>query len=78
MSEQFDFSRTSDATSRDGWQSVSNAPFDLDLELAVIDPKGRHALVFPCRRIPGGWAKAKNDERVFVYPTHWREWKDAS
>ena len=29
------------------WQPVSIAPFDRDLELAVIDPEGPHALVFP-------------------------------
>ena len=34
------------------WQPASNAPFDCDLELAVIDRDGQHALVFPCRRIP--------------------------
>src|SRR5262249_36522194 len=32
------------------WQPVATAPFDRDLELAVIDYDGPHALVFPCRR----------------------------
>ena len=35
------------------WQSIPSAPFDRDLELAVIDDDGTHALVFPCRRIRG-------------------------
>jgi len=56
------------------WQTVPSAPFDRDLELAVIDGDGAHALVFPCRRIAGGWMKAQTRERLDVNPTHWREW----
>ena len=56
------------------WQPVSKAPFDRDIELAVIDFGGPHALVFPCRRILGGWTKAASGERVEVHPTHWREY----
>ena len=33
--------------------------------------KSVHALVFPCRRILGGWMHAETKERV----THWREWR---
>ena len=40
------------------WQPISTAPFDRDLELAVLDAEGPHTLVFPCRRILGGWTKA--------------------
>jgi hypothetical protein len=60
------------------WQAVSCAPFDCDLELAVIDANGAHALVFPCRRILGGWIKAKVKQRIELYPTHWRKWQDVS
>jgi hypothetical protein len=56
------------------WQSITTAPFDQDLELAVIDRDGPHALVFPCRRILGGWMKALTRERIDVHPTHWRTW----
>jgi hypothetical protein len=56
------------------WQSVSSAPFDQDLELAVIDYDGPHALVFPCRRVLGGWIDAETNRRVDVRPTHWRPW----
>jgi hypothetical protein len=59
------------------WEQVSSAPFDRDLELAVIDDDGPHALVFPCRRIPSGWMKAETKERLDVRPTHWREWAAA-
>jgi hypothetical protein len=60
------------------WEHVSSAPFDRDLELAVIDNDGLHALVFPCRRIPNGWMKVETKERLDVRPTHWREWQSAN
>ncbi len=56
------------------WQPIATAPFDRDLEVAVIDYDGVHALVFPCRRILHGWMSAETDHPVTVYPTHWREW----
>jgi hypothetical protein len=62
--------------SKMGWQAISTAPFGRDLELAVIDARGIHALVFPCRRVLHGWVNAENVS-VFVRPTHWREWGDA-
>lgn len=59
-----------------GWQAIASAPYDLDLELAVIDAEGPHALVFPCRHGLPGWVKAETGEGVDVHPTHWREWRD--
>jgi hypothetical protein len=58
------------------WQPASDAPFDSDLELAVIDEDGPHALVFACQRIRGGWINASTKERLDVRPTHWRPWAD--
>ncbi len=58
------------------WQPIKTAPFDLDLELAVIDGQEPHALVFPCRRILRGWIKTETKEKIEVMPTHWRPWKD--
>ena len=58
------------------WAAITNAPFDRDLELAVIDQDGPHALVFPCRRILNGWMNTHTRERVDIHPTHWREWTD--
>jgi hypothetical protein len=58
------------------WQAASSAPFDCDLELAVIDKDGPHALVFPCRRISAGWINASTKVRLDVRPTHWRPWTD--
>jgi hypothetical protein len=59
----------------DEWKRISNAPFDCDLELAVINYDGTHALVFPCRRIVDGWVKAETRTRIDVRPTHWRHWR---
>jgi len=56
------------------WQPISTAPFDCDLELAVINYDGVHALVFPCRRIIGGWLKAATRQQLEIHPTHWRRW----
>jgi len=59
------------------WQPIASAPADSDLELAVIDTDGIHALVFPCRRAAPGWVKSTTGTRVDVYPTHWRKWTDS-
>jgi hypothetical protein len=56
------------------WQPAHTAPFDRDLEIAVLDRDEAHALVFPCRRVLGGWINAETRQRVDVLPTHWREW----
>ena len=60
------------------WQAISSAPFDSDLQLSVIENDEVHALIFPCRRTPGGWRNAKTLQLVLVEPTHWREWRDAN
>jgi hypothetical protein len=56
------------------WKPISSAPLDRDLELAVIDREGEHALVFPCRRAAGGWIDAATKRWIAVDPSHWREW----
>jgi hypothetical protein len=56
------------------WQPADTAPFDRELELAVLDKDGTHALVFPCRRVLHGWIDAATRKQVEVRPTHWREW----
>ena len=57
------------------WEPIATAPFDRDLELAVICYEGTHVMVFPCRRSLGGWINAESKEPVDVQPTHWREWQ---
>ena len=56
------------------WYAVATAPFDRDLELAVIDAMGVRAIPFPCQRVLGGWIKAESKKWVDLHPTHWREW----
>ncbi len=56
------------------WLPISTAPYKRDLELAVIDKDEPNALVFPCRRVPGGWINAELRKWIDVHPTHWREW----
>jgi hypothetical protein len=57
------------------WAEIGSAPRDREIQLAVIDSDGLHALVFPCRRSAGGgWLSALTGDRVDVRPTHWREW----
>jgi hypothetical protein len=57
------------------WEKIATAPYDRDLELAVIEANHVHALVFACRRVTHGWIKASTRERIFVDPTHWRLWQ---
>jgi hypothetical protein len=40
-------------------QPIATAPFARGLELAVIGYGGVDPLLFPCRRILGGWVKAE-------------------
>src|SRR5262245_1324404 len=55
------------------WQPISSAPFNRDLELAVISDDGVRALVYPSRRILGGSVKSESKARINVQPTHWRD-----
>lgn len=56
------------------WETISTAPYDRDLELAVIEKDRVYAVVFACRRTARGWVKIPSMERVVVSPTHWRLW----
>jgi hypothetical protein len=56
------------------WEKISAAPYDRDLELAVIEGDRVYALVFACRRTASGWIKIPSMERVTISPTHWRIW----
>jgi hypothetical protein len=56
------------------WKNISTAPFDCDLQLAVIDKDGTHSLVFPCRQCLDGWIASNTKQRIYVNPTHWRDW----
>jgi hypothetical protein len=56
------------------WNLIDTAPFGRDLELALIDSEGAHSLSFPCRRIEGGWIEAETKKRLYIRPSHWRDW----
>ena len=43
-----------------------------------MESDGPHAVVFPCRRVLGGWVKATTLKPVDVRPTHWREWSNTT
>jgi len=57
------------------WQPIASAPFDCDLELAVVEGPDAHALVFRCRRARSGWINAATGRSIDVEPTHWRQWQ---
>jgi hypothetical protein len=57
------------------WETIATAPYDRDLELAVIEGNRVHSLVFACRRAANGWVKVSPLERITVSPTHWRLWR---
>ena len=50
------------------------APFDRDLELAVIDGHDVLAIAFACRREFDGWKNARDRKPLDIDPTHWRYW----
>jgi hypothetical protein len=61
------------------WRPISSAPDDSNVRLAILDQNGyAHALVFPCRRVLGGWVNSKTKKWVDIRPTHWKEWMDES
>lgn len=58
------------------WLKIETAPFERDIEVAVVDFDGLHCAVFPCRRTADGWTKATTGAPVEIHPTHWRHWLD--
>jgi len=64
--------------SRPKWEEIATAPYDRDLELAVIESDGECPLIFPCRRTADGWVNASTRERVVVDPSHWRLWSTSA
>jgi len=58
------------------WTPISSAPSGIDLELAVVDAEGVHALVFPCLRQAQAWVSRADGAHLDVSPTHWRRWSD--
>lgn len=57
------------------WLEIETAPFERDLEVAVIASDGIHSVAFPCRRLDSGWINAATRASIKVIPTHWRNWE---
>lgn len=77
--ESDEFARRQPKIGQAVWKPIATAPYDRDLRLAVLDAGGEaHALVFPCRRVLGGWIKAQTRERLSICPTHWQEWSEGA
>jgi len=53
------------------WQDIETAPFDRELEVAVIDGDIRTAGVF-CLRHGDAWFDAETLRPIKVTATHWR------
>jgi hypothetical protein len=60
------------------WKLIDSAPFERDLELAIIDSWGTQVVAFPCRRFTdNGWLDAETNKQIYyIRPTHWRDWSD--
>jgi len=58
------------------WHPIATAPFDRDLELAVVEDGDTHALLACCRRLRYGWVNAITGKPMDVNPTHWRDWQE--
>lgn len=52
------------------WMKIETAPFDRDLEVAVIEANGdTYAVIFPCHRVLSGWTEAATGGHVeFILP----------
>jgi hypothetical protein len=58
------------------WNPITSAPFERDIELAVLDQNGEHLVAFACRRGADGWLTARSNRPVDIHPTHWRQWTE--
>jgi hypothetical protein len=58
------------------WLKIETAPFDRDVDVAVVEDNGKlYPVIFPCRRVLGGWTKGASGGAVTIHPTHWRHWE---
>jgi hypothetical protein len=60
------------------WNPITSAPFERDIELAVLDQNGEHSVTFACRRSAEGWLSARSNRPIDIRPTHWRQWIEKS
>jgi hypothetical protein len=63
----------------DEWNPIDSAPFDRELEVAVIEGVEAHSAAFPCKRTGRvEWMNALDGKIVSIHPTHWRRWEKGS
>jgi hypothetical protein len=55
------------------WRSIVTAPDGRNIEVAVIDRAGTHALATPCCQRDAVWISAETGHILTIHPTHWRE-----
>ncbi len=56
------------------WKPIHTVPLDHDVEIAVTDSTGMHAVACLCRLTERGWIAAESKRRLYwVRPTHWRD-----
>ena len=56
-----------------GWQSIDNAPFDVDVTLQVTDGRGApYRLPNPCRLTASGWVSSSKGTPLAVTPVRWK------
>ena len=56
------------------WKPIDTVPRDRDVEVAVTDSTGMHAVACPCRLSEHGWIAANSKRRLYwIRPTHWRD-----
>ncbi len=69
------------SSERTVWQAIPADKVllsDRNLHLAVIDARGVHSLIFPCRLLGQAWVSAKTGKVVDIHPTHWRAWQEGN
>ena len=48
------------------WKPIDTAPFNRNLQLAVLDSTGTHIVAFPCRLTGNGWIDAETNKQVYA------------
>jgi hypothetical protein len=57
------------------WQPINTAPLNRNVEIAISDGTGVHAVACACRLTERGWIAAESKRAFYwVRPTHWRDW----
>jgi hypothetical protein len=55
------------------WLLIASAPYETEIDVAVIDREGLHVLAVPVLRTDSGWLNAETKAHLDIRPTHWRD-----